>query len=418
MQIKGREGINIERDGYIYIFQKDFNQIKLQEDEKGDIAVDVSDIFKNAKKWKWGIYTDKYYSALLSAFAFKIPRLVINAPNALISIKKDKEFVSINALIFAKDKDLAFEYANQFRKANREYVAFEFAPDYHENLMSVKEEDIHLLLSDIVQEIKEIKETTSRLERRTNALSFDTQFIKEYMERFEDKFKLLQDNITKLQKDVKDIKEKIEPEKTQKDVVIVNKIKDEGVYSQDGEKIYLDIVGSVFDYLDIDKSFYSTFRVRNIDDKLKHRLKQLIKEKYFKDDKYITGEELKSIGFKGIDETKKWRISFVIKERTLKEAVSIFSSVLPASKEEMEKAFKEMLKEAVKSKKEISVSDIEKRLSEKSKKVFNKLREKFKGKKVDIEGNLFVYANNDVEKLMLFAIVLDAERNKRKVVIK
>ena len=424
-QVKGRKQINPERDGYIYILQKDFNQIKLQEDEDGEVVVDVNDIFEGARKWKWGIYTDKYYSVLLSAFAFKIPKLVLNIPNILISIKKDKEFVSINALVFAEDKELAFEYANKFRIANRKNIAFEFAPEYYERPLDISLENILYLLSSIVRDIEEIKETTRNLEQKTEYISFDTQVIKQYMEKFEDKFKVFEEKLQNIETDIKELKEKLpnqqQPEeskvKEDDNTVYIHKIKDDGVY-KDGEKVYLNLVGSVFNYLELDKSFYRAFRIKDIDPEIKEKIHDLVKQKYFSDEKYITGKELKQLGLKRVDDSRSWRIVLSTKEERLKEAVEIFSSVLKEDKEAIEKAFLEALAEVASSKREISIEDIEKRLPDKAKEKLRQLRDKFKGKEIDLKGDIYIKTNDEIEKLIIFAIVLDAEKNKRKVVIK
>ena len=367
--VKGRENINLEKDGYIYIFQKDYNQIKFQEDEEGELAIDVSDIFKNARKWKWGIYTDKYYSVLLSAFVFKIPKLIINVPNALISIKKDQEFISINALIFAKDKELAFRYANEFKISNRESIAFEFIPQYYEKPLKVEPKDIFSLLETIEKDIKEIKETTKHLEKKTQSISFDTRLIKQYMEKFEAKFHVFEEKLQKIAIDIKTIKDNTSFSK--------HKV------SEDENTIY--IVGSVFNYLKIDDSFYKTFRIKNISNEQKEKIHELVKEKYFKGEKYITGEELKAIGIKTVDDSKSWRIVLSLKEEHLNVAVNIFSSLLKEKSEEIEKAFRDALVEAVNKRRELSIEDIEERLSESARKSLKEIKDKFKGKKVVIK---------------------------------
>ena len=234
--IKGKPEIDVEKDGQIYIYRRDGKTYKIQESENASVEIDVSDLFSNAVKWQWGIKTDKYWGVLLTAISFKVPHLNLNVPNILLSIKKEGQLVSINALVFAEDRDIAFRYANEFRRVNREYVAFELSTDYYENPLEVAPESLLDLLTTLDEKVEQIKQETKQVKEKTTQISEDTHQIKKSIEelkrefvKFREEFKQFKEIFNRPQKE----------EKQDERDIVVHKIKpqEEGLYDREGEKI-------------------------------------------------------------------------------------------------------------------------------------------------------------------------------------
>ena len=407
--IKGRPDIDIEKDGQIYIYKKGGKLVKLQEDEKeGNIEIDVSDIFENATKWQWGIRTDKYWGVLLTAISFKVPNIILNVPNILVSIKKDKDLASINALVFAEDKDIAFKYANEFRRENRETVFFELSPDYYENYISISPSSLLDILTTLDEKVEQIKEDTKQVKDKTTQISEDTSQIKDAIEHLRKEFE-------EFRKEFFQFAEKVKTEEDT-DKIIVRKIntKDGGIYDVEGNKVKVDILGDIFDYLDIDeKSFYLHFKV-SLDKDQKDKVVELVKDKFYKGQSFLTKEDLSQLGIKaGTD--KEWRIHLKIKDKQLKNVVSLLSGYFKG-KDSLEKAIKQAINDAISRKTNLSFELIAKYLNEDERKILQKVAKVLEGTK-ELDKNVFLISDQ-MQDLLLKGVILQAEKQGKKVIIK
>lgn len=413
--LKGRKEINIDIDSTIYLFQKDFKLLQLQEDEAGEVQIDLTDFFEGQTRWKWGVKNKKYAGVFLTAFSFKMPFFKLTVPNLLISIKRKDGYSFINVLVFGRDEDSAFAYASKFKRDNREYIAFEFSNEYREYRMKVSAQEL-LTLLEMHKEIKEIKQNTEEIKEKTQIIDSNVSNLEKDIEEIKQTIKHLVD-------DVKQIKENIATGyvytgNRDSDKVNVYMIKEDGVYS-DGEKLYLQVLGSVFDYVDINiDSFANTFGVKDIDAVHIFKLKDLIKKKYVLKEKKITADEVKNIGIQVKKDTE-WEISLILKNDKIKQIITLFETYFRSQKTVLEKAFRQAIAKAIELRTELSAELFEEFLPEREKALFDKIKKvAFGTKRREIGSEVYIKASKEISDILLYATILEIERQNKKLEIK
>ncbi len=405
--IKGRKEINLESDNEIYIFQKDFNRQIVQEDEKGEEKIDLTEVFSNLEEWKWGVKNRNYAGVFLNAISFKKPNLTLNVPNVLISISKDNTIFHINAFVFAKDEELAFKYANQFKNENREHIAFELSKEIRKYPIPVPGIDsIYELIDSIQKRLKKIEKNTEEVKETTKEVKINLEELKSVIFKVRDELK---DEINVLKGEISKLKN-LENENKIK----VHLIKEEGIYKE-GEKIYLEFIGELFDYLEPD---WKELEKRKIYIKDKAKFKSFVKKKFLKKEAVITTSEFEEFGVKT---SSYWKIQFKVNDVRISKLLKALSSnsLVPVS--DLEKAFKQLISDVVEGKKtEISLKALKDYIKKEHQTRFStfihKIERLLQGSvKKDIRGD--VYIKSEISDLILFAIGLEAEKKNLKIEI-
>lgn len=415
MLLKARKQINFNIPNPVYIIQKDYEPLIVQEDEESpDMEIDFSPYFLNAKKWTWGIRTTRYAGVFLTAFSIKKPYINLSVPDLILSIKRTGEGVYINCLVFGTDEKSAFTYASKFKKDNKDFISFEFSNEYRELRITATLEDL-LSLIELRKEIKNIREDTQQIKERTGLIQEDILVLN-------NELREIKDTISLLTKDISEIKQALsKPVVNRKEddngnKVSVYLIKEDGVYS-DGDKIYLNVLGSVFDYLEPNfDSFCNTFSLK-INDEDRIKILDLVKKKYFLKERNITAEELRQLGINPKKDTS-WEITLIVKDDKMRKILSLLEKYFKTSITVLEKSFKEALQKAVDLKTELSLELFEEFLPTREKGYMDKIKKIVAGKDKQMGREVYIKGSSDVLDILLYAVALEIERQNKVMEIK
>jgi len=413
VKIKGTEKIDFKKD--VYIYQEDFNPVAVQENKKGNIEIDVSDIFENHQKWKWGIKTKKYYSAILTAIAFKKPSLNMTVPNVLISIESKDELHYITAVVFDENESEALNNAFKFKTDNRDLIVFEISAEYKKYPIKAEKDDLLNLIADIHREIKEVKEITAKTFEETKKHGELSGVILNEIKNIKD---MMSKTIPYLVQKVEELEKKIS---SNSDSYQVELLDEKGVYVN-GEKIYLELLGQVFDYLEPDvKSFLSFygFRTKELSN-IKQKLHQTAKDKFLQGENTISFQEAVKISGMTTKNRNSWRIILQIKDETFKEAVKVLKRTTNINAGRIEELFRKAIEQNIsEGKNAVSLEDLEKFANEEEVKSLKNLKENvssiLKGKKdFDVGNKAVVVADGENKDLVLHALTLEVKRRTGK----
>ena len=406
------------RDGDYYIVKKGEDTKVLLEAERREVVVDVSEFFESAEKWKWGIKTEKWHGVFLIGIGYKRGRLVLNVENVVIGIKKRGEEINISAVVFGKSEEEAIKNAQSFKLANRESIAFEMSNEYYEYPLKG---DIGEILSSIDRKLEEIKE-------KSEEISATSDLILQHVKQIEEKLQVL----PVLEERVKKIEEKIDSKQwivdrgKDEDKVEVHFISEKGVYI-DGEKVHINLLGKVFDYLRADtKSFLTFFGLpSSIYNEVDRKLQEEAKRKYLEGERYISWEEAELLAEKPVKRKENWRIVLEYKDRTFKKLINILRSKLRIKEERLEEIVSLAIEKAIKERREVvlfkdMLEIADEREKNQLKEIAKELSDVMRGgkKEYEMKGKAIVVADEEYEELLLYAITLEVERKGKRIEVR
>ena len=87
-------------------------------------------------------------------------------------------------------------------------------------------------------------------------------------------------------------------------------------------------------------------------------------------------------------------------------------------REKIEEALRSAIKEAVREKKDLTFQLLAKYLGEEEKKLIEKIIKAVQGKRKEIKGDVYLVANEKMGQLLLKAILIEAEKQGKRVIIK
>ena len=445
LKISGTKNIKFGND--VYLLKKGNNFVVLEEAPDGEIEVDFSEFFENYQRWDFGIKTERWYSVFVNAIAFKIPHLVWEEDtNFLLSIspKKDGRF-AISGIVFAPKPEEAIDKAFEFKKLNREYIAFEVAPRPSTYPLKISKADLNILLSQILKELKEIKEIATLTYEETkevkdisvksveigakildeilslkNAVLPAIEQLNRKAETLEVKVQLLEQKVENLPATTVQLPST--EKKTASNEIEVIVVSDRPV-SEGGFPVALpNPLEEVVEFLEPKiEAFASFYRIDpDLAFEKEEELRKLIRRKYLKGETTLSYEEVKTL--LGIDPPvkKSWRIVLTIKEKPLKQlikAVRETLSTVPLF--EVEKAIKCAFKHAIsKGSKVITAEDLKKCFAPKFHPKIDKLFQKLELLKEGEPPNNRVFIPEKQNSLLLLALDLEAKKKGKKLVIK
>ena len=406
------------RDGDYYIVKKGEETKALLESERREVVVDVSEFFKDAEKWRWGIKTEKWHGVFLIGIGYKGGGLVINVENVVIGIKKRGEEINVSAVVFGKSEEEAIKNAQTFKLANRESIAFEMSNEYYEYPLKG---DIGKILSSIDRKLEAIKE-------KSEEISAASDLILQHVKRIEEKLQVLpvlEERIKKIEEKV-DSKQWIVDSGKDEDKVEVHFISEKGVYI-DGEKVHINLLGKVFDYLKADtKSFLSFFMLpSSIYNEVDKKLQEEAKRKYLEGERYISWEEAEALAEKPVKRKENWRIVLEYKDRTFKRLINILRSKLRIKEERLEEIVSLAIEKAIKERREVvlfkDMLDVaDEREKNQLKEIAKELSDVMRGgkKEYEMKGKAVVVADEEYEELLLYAITLEVERKGKRIEVR
>lgn len=383
--IRGTREIDEKRNSDIYILKKDGDIIALQEDDNGDTEIDVSSLFSNAVKWKWGIKSRQYYGVFVVAIRVKQPKLVLNVENILIHITKS----SIVGLVFHKDEKTALEMAHRFKKDNREYIAFEVSPTYEKR--PIGDIDSRAILTSIEAKLEKIERNTEIISESVSEVGTQIEEIKEM---------------------VKDIRDQIKREKETVEVHIVNT---EGVFSL-GKKLGLKVLGDVFDYIMPDiESFKVHFKVVLSEEAEKQVIDRIVKL-YEKGEKFVKANDISDIVKPKTD--KEWEIAFKVKDDKLKRTALLMQKLIKGIDiHTLEHSLLSAIQECVDNGIELSLDVYIKHAPPQMQGILERMR-KLLGYEKRIGDSVVVNVPNEFRDIFINALSLEIERQNKRMEIR
>ena len=412
MEIEGKPitGLSeIEKDGDFYLVRKEGSSvIALMEKKNGIEKVDVSEFFESAERWKWGIKTENWYGVFLTAIRFKAGHLVLDVENVIVSIKKRGDIVYINAIVFGRTEEKAIEDAQRFKLDNREYIAFEMSNEYYEFPLKG---NIESIFENINKALEEIKERAQETVEKTQKVFDQSELILREIREIKEKLNILpvlEERIKKLEGNREDFS--------------VQVISEKGVYI-DGEKVYVNLLGEIFDYLKVDtRNFLSFFGLpSSLLNRIDKKLQETAKAKYLEGKREITWEEAEFIAERPVKKKSNWRIVLEFKDKNFKKLISILRSKLKIGESRLEELLHKAIERAIGERRDkVFLHDLIEVANEKEKELFRQLTESIQeimigGKKdFELKDKAVIVAEEGIADLLLYAIALEVERRTGK----
>jgi len=439
--VYGTTKIRFKNDVYLLKRGKELKVFEeVSDPEEAEITEDFSEFFENYQKWKLGIKTEKWTMVFVTAINFKFPHLVWDdSVNFLLSIAPKKGKYTITGIIFDKNERTALEKAFLFKKLNLNYISFDISGEYRPYPLKVKKEQLFNLLSEILKELKEIKQIAKETYTETKSIKEISLGMFNLMGEMVKELRFLRKDMQELAKRLEAVEKHFNisrksniiptnsntafppavslPSNTIEVVVISDK-----AVNQKGESVKLpnpleEVVEFIYPKTEAFLMYFGYDK--GIKEEVEPKLTKLVREKYLRGESEVSPEEAKKIT--GIEPRIKrpWKIVITLREDYLRKLVKAVKETLgyvPLS--EVEKALKCVFKEVVeKNLKNVDGELLKRCFSEKYRprvEALLKKLENLKGGKAEAEGKIYV----PKDELLLLSLDLEAKRKGKKLLLR
>ncbi len=381
--IRVRKEIN-PNIGTIWILQKDYKYEIWQEAKDGKDKIEIEPFKGKTRKWSYGIENGIYYTALLSAYSVKEPKILLTVPDLVLSIDPPDEKTNgytILCGIYSKDEKTTLSLAQRFIKDNKPYVLFAIEPEINKYPLDI---DVITLLDNLA----------------TNPIIYDTE-------------------------------EKKEEKKKEDKVEVILAPPESGMYAykENGsiERIAVNIFGELFDYLEVNtKKLLEWFGYPQSTPINEEKLKSIVLER-FKNKELISPKDMEEITGMKPNKLEPCKLTLSYKNENVKSVVNLLNKHLNISEERANTIIKNALALASRSGTQIRSEHILEIMNDKEKqqfiRVLKKIAEVIKEsdkrieKTEDIERVLVIANEQEITEFLLFGMLLKLRNDQKKVEI-